>query len=44
MEEYEECEECGICDEVVQYRPDIGDVGRYLCDMCYSNEKAIMES
>ena len=42
-EEYEECEECGIVDEAVEYRGEIDDLGRYLCDMCYDNAKAQME-
>ena len=43
-EEYEECEECGIIDEVVEYREEIDDLGRYLCDVCYHNAKAEMEA
>jgi len=43
-EEYEECEECGIQDETVEDREEIGDLGRYLCDACYANEKALMRS
>lgn len=43
-EDYEECEECGIIDEDVEDREEIGDLGRYLCDMCYANAKAEMEA
>ena len=36
-EEYEECEECGIQDETVEYREEIDTLGKYLCDTCYAN-------
>lgn len=43
-DDIEECEECGICDETVEDREEMGDLGRYLCDTCYANEKALMET
>lgn len=43
-EDCEECESCGIRDETVEDREELGDLGMYLCDTCYANEKALMES
>ena len=41
--EYEECEGCGICDETVEDREEIGTLGMYLCDTCYYNELQLLE-
>lgn len=39
-DEWEECEGCGISDEYVEYREEIGTLGEYLCDACYADALA----